>query len=139
MEFIDNKYNEFVNSKDFEEIGSYNLEIQQLIMMLHFRINDFGIPSYPVFKEKDRSSSGLKVFNVKIQKPNKIDEWDDIATIKPYKTMIELFTTKSSEPQQSYLFNSNNMNECEYKSKTIEIGKVLEDIKELYDIRIGNK
>ena len=61
MEFIDNKYNEFVNSKDFEEIGSYNLEIQQLIMMLHFKINAFGIPSYPVFR-LPRNCCEIKIF-----------------------------------------------------------------------------
>ena len=135
MEFIDTKYDEFVTSKDFEEIGSYNLETQQLIMMLHFKINEFGIPSYPVFKDKDRSSSGLKVFNVKIQQPNKKDVWDDIATIKPYKTMIELFTSKDSKSQQAYLFNSNNINECEYKDETIDLDKLLKDIKDIYDVK----
>ena len=134
MGFIDDKYNEFINSKDFEEIGMCNSEIQQLIMMLHFKINEFGIPSYPVFREKDRSSRGLKVFNMKIQYPSQRDDWDNVVTIKPYKTMIELFTLKNGEPQKSYFIESNNINVCKYKNKTVPIEKFLKEIKQVDEI-----
>lgn len=135
MEFIDDKYDEFINSEDFEEIGKYNVEIQQLIMMLHFKINAFGIPSYPVFREKDRSSRGLKVFNMKVQYPSQRDEWDNVVTIKPYETMLELFTFKNGEPQKSYFIEPSNMNVCKYKNKTVGIEKFLKEIKEVNDIR----
>ena len=138
MGFIDEKYDEFVNSKDFEEIGNQNSEIQQLIMMLHFKINEFGITSYPVFREKDKSIRGLKVFNLKIKYPSKKDAWDNAVTVKPYQTMIELFTSKNGEPQKSYFMEPNDINVCKYKNKTVPIEKLLKEIKEIDDIRTNS-
>lgn len=68
---------------------------------------------------------------MRTQYPSKKDAWENSVTIKPYQTMIELFTSKNGEDKKSYFIEPSNMNMCKYKNKTVGIEKLFKEIKEL--------
>lgn len=85
-----------------------------MIQLLHYMINSYDIPCFPVFRDNHRSSSDLKVYNLKIQYPLH-EDWNNVATVNPHKGFLEIFTFTNGEAQESYFIKTDNR-ECTYKS-----------------------
>jgi hypothetical protein len=73
MSYIDNKLQHFLDSLYYEEIAKTSVNTLQIIQLLHYMINSYDIPCFPVFRDTHRSTSNLKVHNLKIQYPLRED------------------------------------------------------------------
>jgi len=137
MSYIDDKFHYFLSCLDYEEIAKTSVNTAQMIQLLHYMINSYDIPCFPVFRDDHRSTSNLKVYNLKIQYPLH-DDWDNVATVHPHKGFLEIFTFTNGEAQESYLIKTDNR-ECTYKNKVVPLEQLFEEIKDVFNLRKGKE
>lgn len=133
MNYIEDKFQQFINCDDYSNIAKYSVQTAQMTQLMHFIINSYGVPCYPKFRNTHKTVSGLKVYNLKIQYPAR-DDWDNIATIHPHKNFLEVFTFKNGHAQESYFINTTNR-ECTYNNQVVPLENLLEEIHSVYKLR----
>lgn len=137
MSYIDDKFQCFLSYPDYKEIAKTSVSTAQMIQLLHYMVNSYDIPCFPVFRNNHRSMSDLKVYNLKIQYPLR-EDWDNVATVHPHKGFLEIFTFSNGEPQESYFIKTENR-ECTYKNKVVPLEQLLEEIKDVFNLRKGKE
>ena len=133
MSCIDNTSHAFLTHADYSAIAKASVNTAQMTQLIHFMVNSYGVPCYPIFRDIHISSSGFKVYNLKVEYPVR-DDWDNVATVHPHKGFLEVFTFKDSQAQKSYYINTSNR-ECKYDDKIVPLENLLEEIKIVYKLR----